>query len=57
MHGRKITHRLKNGTSTFKLPKLKAGKHTIRTSFAGTGTVRGDQGKAVKLTVKKKKRK
>ena len=56
VHGRKIAHQLRNGTSTFKLPKLKAGKHQVRTSFSGTGTVRGDQAKAVKLTVKKKKK-
>jgi hypothetical protein len=58
--GKKATVRLgqnDNGKTNLKLPKLKAGKHKITATYAGTNTVLKDAATPIKLTVTKKKRK
>lgn len=39
------------GTLTFKLPRLKAGKHAIKTVYQGSSVIGGSRSKAVKLIV------
>jgi hypothetical protein len=46
-----------NGSATLHLPKLKAGKHKITASYAGTSTVLKSKAQPVKVTVVKKTRK
>jgi hypothetical protein len=45
-----------NGKTTLKLPKLKAGKHKITATYAGTSTVLKSTATPIKLNVTKKKK-
>lgn len=43
----------KNGKITFKLPRLKAGKHKIKITFGGTAQIASSTAKTIKLVVKR----
>jgi hypothetical protein len=41
----------RNGKITWKLPKLKKGKHKIKAVYIGNGTTAGSKSKRIKLYV------
>ena len=43
----------KNGKITFKLPRLKAGKHKIKVSYSGNAQIASSKAAVIKLNVKR----